>query len=119
LCLSFLILWEWFEKDPIVDVRVLGHFNFATANIMMFMAGAVAFGNDRVDAAVFAEFDGIHSGKGRDGAVGRGDHLTDRTSVCGFAFFQDFREIPAEGAVSPRTDGIFRVVGGHQFQHHF
>jgi len=43
VCLSFLIIWEWYEKDPIVDVRLFKYFNFSTANIMMFLVGAVSF----------------------------------------------------------------------------
>ncbi len=43
VCLSFLILWEWYEKDPIVDVRLFKHFNFATSTVMMFLIGIVYF----------------------------------------------------------------------------
>jgi MFS transporter, DHA2 family, multidrug resistance protein len=43
LCLTALILYEWFQKDPIVDVRLFKNANFATANMMMFMVGAVSF----------------------------------------------------------------------------
>ena len=43
LCLTALILYEWFHKDPIVDVRLFKNTNFATANMMMFMVGAVSF----------------------------------------------------------------------------
>src|SRR6202453_2936800 len=41
--LAFMILWEWYERDPIVDVRLFKSFNFATANVMMFLVGAVSF----------------------------------------------------------------------------
>jgi DHA2 family multidrug resistance protein len=43
VCLSFLILWEWFEEHPVVDVRLYRYLNFATANVMMFLVGAVSF----------------------------------------------------------------------------
>jgi DHA2 family multidrug resistance protein len=43
LCLTALIIYEWFHKDPIVDVRLFKNANFATANMMMFMVGAVSF----------------------------------------------------------------------------
>ncbi|HEX7363519.1 MAG TPA: DHA2 family efflux MFS transporter permease subunit [Bryobacteraceae bacterium] len=43
LCLSFLIIWEWFEKDPIVDVKIFKHFTFATSTTMMFLIGMVYF----------------------------------------------------------------------------
>jgi DHA2 family multidrug resistance protein len=42
-CLAALIIYEWFHKDPIVDVRLFKNTNFATANMMMFMVGAVSF----------------------------------------------------------------------------
>ena len=43
VCLSFLILWEWFEEHPIVDVRLYKYLNFSTANIMMLLVGVVSF----------------------------------------------------------------------------
>jgi DHA2 family multidrug resistance protein len=43
VCLTALIIYEWFQKDPIVDVRLFKNANFATANMMMFMVGAVSF----------------------------------------------------------------------------
>jgi len=43
VCLTFMVIWEWHEKDPIVDVRLFKSFNFSTANIMMFLVGAVSF----------------------------------------------------------------------------
>ena len=35
--------WEWFRKDPIIDVRMFKSFNFAAANLMMFMMGFMLF----------------------------------------------------------------------------
>ena len=43
VCLTALIVYEWFHKDPIVDVRLFKNANFATANMMMFMVGAISF----------------------------------------------------------------------------
>jgi MFS transporter, DHA2 family, multidrug resistance protein len=43
LCLTALIVYEWFQDDPIVDVRLFKNRNFAAANLMMFMVGAVSF----------------------------------------------------------------------------
>ena len=43
ICLTSLVIYEWFHKDPIVDVRLFKNANFATANMMMFMVGAVSF----------------------------------------------------------------------------
>src|SRR5712664_1928175 len=38
-----LVVYEWFQKEPIVDVRLFKNGNFATANTMMFMVGAISF----------------------------------------------------------------------------
>src|SRR5580658_800656 len=43
ICLAALIVYEWFHRDPIVDVRLFKNANFATANMMMFMVGALSF----------------------------------------------------------------------------
>ncbi len=38
-----LVIWEWFHKDPIVDVRLYKNFNFLGANFMMFILGIMLF----------------------------------------------------------------------------
>ena len=38
-----LIIWEWFRKDPIIDVRLFKNLNFGAANLMMFMMGIMLF----------------------------------------------------------------------------
>ncbi len=43
VCLTALIAYEWFHDDPIVDVRLFKNANFAAANMMMFMVGAISF----------------------------------------------------------------------------
>jgi DHA2 family multidrug resistance protein len=43
VCLTALIIYEWFHDDPIVDVRLFKNANFAAANMMMFMVGAISF----------------------------------------------------------------------------
>jgi len=43
VCLVSLALWEWFHKDPIIDVRMFRNLNFLTANVIMFMLGVVLF----------------------------------------------------------------------------
>jgi len=42
-CLISLVIWEWFHKSPIIDVRLFKAFNFASANVMMFMLGILLF----------------------------------------------------------------------------
>jgi DHA2 family multidrug resistance protein len=43
ICLTALVIYEWFYKEPIVDVRLFRNFNFATSCLMMFMVGGVSF----------------------------------------------------------------------------
>ena len=38
-----LVVWEWFEKAPIIDVHMFKNFNFAGASLMLFMLGILLF----------------------------------------------------------------------------
>jgi MFS transporter, DHA2 family, multidrug resistance protein len=38
-----LVIWEWFQKSPIIDVKMFKNFNFASSNLMMFMLGILLF----------------------------------------------------------------------------
>src|SRR5215467_4061118 len=38
-----LVVWEWFHKSPIIDVRMFKDFNFAGSSLMMFMLGILLF----------------------------------------------------------------------------
>jgi DHA2 family multidrug resistance protein len=38
-----LVIWEWFQKEPIVDVRLFKNFNVATTNLMFLILGVVLF----------------------------------------------------------------------------
>jgi DHA2 family multidrug resistance protein len=39
VCLVSLVAWEWRHRSPVIDVRLFRHFNFASANLMMFSFG--------------------------------------------------------------------------------
>ena len=43
VCLVSLVIWEWFQKAPIIEVRLFKSFNFASSNLMMFMLGIMLF----------------------------------------------------------------------------
>src|SRR5512146_665162 len=43
VCLVSLVIWEWFQKAPIIDVRLFKNFNFASSSLMMFTLGIVLF----------------------------------------------------------------------------
>jgi DHA2 family multidrug resistance protein len=43
VCLISLVIWEWFHKTPIIDVRMFKSFNFASASLMMFVLGILLF----------------------------------------------------------------------------
>jgi DHA2 family multidrug resistance protein len=38
-----LVIWEWFNKTPIIDVRLFKKFNFFVGNMMMFVLGVLLF----------------------------------------------------------------------------
>jgi MFS transporter, DHA2 family, multidrug resistance protein len=38
-----LVIWEWFHKDPIIDVHLFKNSNFLGANFMMFVLGIMLF----------------------------------------------------------------------------
>ena len=38
-----LVVWEWFHKAPIIDVRMFKSFNFASASLMLFVLGILLF----------------------------------------------------------------------------
>lgn len=38
-----LVIWEWFQKKPIIDVQMYRNLNFLGANGMMFMLGVMLF----------------------------------------------------------------------------
>ncbi len=43
VCLITLVFWEWFQKAPIIDVRMFKSFNFAISSLMMFFLGVLLF----------------------------------------------------------------------------
>jgi DHA2 family multidrug resistance protein len=43
VCLVSLVIWEWYQKAPIIDVRLFKSFNFASSNLMMFTLGVMLF----------------------------------------------------------------------------
>ncbi len=43
VCLVTLVIYEWFQKDPIVDVRLFKNVNFCVTSLVMFMVGAISF----------------------------------------------------------------------------
>ena len=43
VCLVSLVIWEWFHKEPVVDVHLFKNLNFASCNLMFFMVGVVFF----------------------------------------------------------------------------
>ena len=43
VCLISLVIWEWYQKAPIIDVRMFRNFNFASSNLMMFTLGILLF----------------------------------------------------------------------------
>jgi DHA2 family multidrug resistance protein len=38
-----LVIWEFYQKTPVIDVRMFKSFNFASSSLMMFMLGIMLF----------------------------------------------------------------------------
>jgi len=43
VCLLSLVIWEWFNKHPIIEVRLFKNFNYLSSNLMMFNFGILLF----------------------------------------------------------------------------
>jgi MFS transporter, DHA2 family, multidrug resistance protein len=43
--LIFVVLWEWRQKDPVIDIHLFKERTFATANLLMFMLGFALLGS--------------------------------------------------------------------------
>jgi DHA2 family multidrug resistance protein len=43
VCLISLVVWEWYQKAPIIDVHMFKNFNFAFSSLMMFTLGIMLF----------------------------------------------------------------------------
>jgi DHA2 family multidrug resistance protein len=43
VCLISLVVWEWFNKHPIIEVRLFKNFNYLSSNLMMFNFGILLF----------------------------------------------------------------------------
>jgi DHA2 family multidrug resistance protein len=43
VCLVSLVIWELFQKAPIIDMRMFKSFNFASSSLMLFVVGIMLF----------------------------------------------------------------------------
>jgi len=43
VCLISMVIWEWFYKSPIIEVRLFKNLNFLGANAMIFVLGIMLF----------------------------------------------------------------------------
>jgi DHA2 family multidrug resistance protein len=43
--LIWVVIWEWYHKDPIIDLHLFKQRSFATANFLMFMLGFALLGS--------------------------------------------------------------------------
>jgi MFS transporter, DHA2 family, multidrug resistance protein len=43
--LVWVVIWEWYQKDPIIDLNLFRQRTFATANFLMFMLGFALLGS--------------------------------------------------------------------------
>ena len=45
VCLISLVIWEWYSKNPVIDIRLFKNFNYTSSNLMMFTFGVLLFGS--------------------------------------------------------------------------
>jgi MFS transporter, DHA2 family, multidrug resistance protein len=45
IALIWVVIWEWFQKDPIIDLHLFRERSFAVANFLMFMLGFALLGS--------------------------------------------------------------------------
>jgi DHA2 family multidrug resistance protein len=38
-----LVIWEWFQEHPVVDIKLYKNFNFLSSNVMLFVLGVMLF----------------------------------------------------------------------------
>jgi MFS transporter, DHA2 family, multidrug resistance protein len=43
VCLVSLVIWEWFRKNPLIDVKLFKNLNFTGSFVMIFMLGIMLF----------------------------------------------------------------------------
>jgi DHA2 family multidrug resistance protein len=43
VCLVSLVVWEWFHKNAVIDVKLFKSFNYLSANVMLFTLGILLF----------------------------------------------------------------------------
>ena len=43
VCLISLVIWEWYSRNPIIEVRLFKNFNYLSSNMMMFTLGIMLF----------------------------------------------------------------------------
>jgi MFS transporter, DHA2 family, multidrug resistance protein len=43
VCLVSLVIWEWFNEHPIIEVKLFKSFNYLSSNLMMFFFGVLLF----------------------------------------------------------------------------
>ncbi|MBK5072034.1 DHA2 family efflux MFS transporter permease subunit [Budviciaceae bacterium CWB-B4] len=46
--LSFLVIWEWFHPQPIMDIRLLRHRNFTISSLIIFLIGFLSYSTTQV-----------------------------------------------------------------------
>jgi MFS transporter, DHA2 family, multidrug resistance protein len=43
VCLVSLVIWEWYNRNPIIEIRLFKNFNYLSSNLMMFTLGIMLF----------------------------------------------------------------------------
>ena len=43
VCLTALVIWDWYYKHPVIEMRLFRNFNYLSCNLMIFIVGVVLF----------------------------------------------------------------------------
>ena len=76
-CLICLVIRELRIKNPILDLSLFGHFNFATSSLMMLMVGGISFSTTVLMPQYLQNLMGYTRGVGWYCTVGRGHDFVD------------------------------------------
>ena len=85
VCLVAAVFWEWWGRDPVVDIHLLKDRNFLVANILMFMLGFVLYASTMLVPIFLQTLLGYTALHERPGAVAGGHPHPDSAAGVGDA----------------------------------
>jgi DHA2 family multidrug resistance protein len=100
--LILLVVWELYRKDPIVDLKLFRHLNFAVCFTMMLLVGVVMFGSTQLIPQLLQEVLGYTA--------------TDAGLALTFGGVASFLAMGLAGVLSGKVQGRFLLAFGFAMQ---